>query len=273
MSNFQRRALTATIFTAVMLAGLFFNKWSFFILFGVIATGCLWEFLGLTLTDEQHKKQRQILGTVLGVAAYVVAFVNFENFASLLINMNICLVLALSILIFQMFLPTEKPFEFPAFLTLGFVYLIAPFSFVCQVLGHWKLDDFTPNIVAGILFLTWINDVGAYLIGSTMGKTPLFPRISPKKTWEGTVGGAVLCIAAGFVIFKIFGILTLVDWFVIGGIVAVFGTLGDLVESMLKRSVGVKDSGDFMPGHGGFLDRFDAFIFEIPFVFLYLLLK
>ena len=129
---------------------------------------------------------------------------------------------------------------------------------------------FSPNIVAGILFLTWANDSFAYIVGSKIGKTPFFLRISPKKTWEGTIGGAVFCMLTAGIIAQFFTQLSLLDWLVVGAIVAVFGTIGDLVESLLKRSVGVKDSGSFMPGHGGFLDRFDAFIFCIPFVYFYL---
>lgn len=101
----------------------------------------------------------------------------------------------------------------------------------------------------------------------------MYERISPGKTWEGTIGGAILTVASSFLIYKWFGILELHDWIIISAIVAVFGTLGDLVESMLKRSVGVKDSGNIMPGHGGILDRFDSLIMVAPFVFLYLILK
>ena len=119
--------------------------------------------------------------------------------------------------------------------------------------------------------LTWGNDTGAYLIGSVIGKTPLFPRISPKKTWEGSLGG----VAVTFIIAWLLSIytqeLTLQTWLVLAGIVSVFGSTGDLIESMLKRSLGVKDSGTIMPGHGGFLDRFDAFMYMIPFAAAYLL--
>jgi phosphatidate cytidylyltransferase len=120
--------------------------------------------------------------------------------------------------------------------------------------------------------LTWSNDTWAYLIGSKIGKTPLLPRISPKKTWEGTISGFIGCVLTGILIHYTFNTkqLSLTDWLILGGIVGILGTIGDLIESMLKRSVGVKDSGSFMPGHGGFLDRFDAFLFVIPFVMIYL---
>ena len=119
--------------------------------------------------------------------------------------------------------------------------------------------------------MTWANDTGAYLIGSQIGRTKLFPRISPKKTWEGSAGGVLVTFLAGYLLSRIFSDISLVDWCVLAGIVSIFGSLGDLVESMLKRSLQIKDSGNLLPGHGGFLDRFDAFIFLLPFAAAYLL--
>jgi phosphatidate cytidylyltransferase len=119
-------------------------------------------------------------------------------------------------------------------------------------------------------FFIWINDTGAYLVGSFIGKNKMYERISPGKTWEGTIGGVLLCIGVSFVVAKLFPQLELKHWMAVSAIVAVFGTLGDLIESMLKRTAGVKDSGSIMPGHGGVLDRFDSLIFATPFVFTYL---
>ena len=119
--------------------------------------------------------------------------------------------------------------------------------------------------------MTWANDVGAYFVGSKFGKTKLFPRISPKKTWEGSFGGVMMTFLTGWLLSLYIIELNLKDWLILALIVSIFGSIGDLVESMLKRSVGVKDSGTILPGHGGFLDRFDAFIFLLPFAACYLL--
>jgi phosphatidate cytidylyltransferase len=108
----------------------------------------------------------------------------------------------------------------------------------------------------------------AYIIGSKIGKTPLFPRISPKKTWEGTIGGAICTVLISFGLSYYFNTYTRLEWLVIGVIIAIIGTIGDLIESMLKRSYEIKDSGNFLPGHGGFLDRFDSYIFALPFIWL-----
>jgi phosphatidate cytidylyltransferase len=138
-----------------------------------------------------------------------------------------------------------------------------------------------PNLPLLIILAVWINDTMAYLVGSFIGKTP-FSKISPKKTWEGTIGGIILCVAViGFVANSkysaILGIpaaslLPGYHWFVIAGLVAVAGTAGDLFESKLKRQAGIKDSGSIMPGHGGFLDRFDSLLFATPLVWLYVTL-
>jgi phosphatidate cytidylyltransferase len=294
MTTFQQRALTATVFAAVMLTGLFWNETSFFLLFFIISMGCLWEFLKLTMGEGIVRRMiTMILGLYIWVSIFIansqlhdiscpVGFENAHIIRSLInyICYNTALIFTILFfpifyLIFELFQKDEKPFEKIGFALLGISYTIYPFQLFYYLafspLGK-TLSYFTPYIVAGTLFLTWANDTFAYLIGSRIGKTPLLPRISPKKTWEGTIGGAVMCILTGIVISFFFKELPLRDWAVVGGIVAIFGTIGDLVESMLKRSVRVKDSGSFMPGHGGFLDRFDAFIFAVPFVFLYLVL-
>jgi phosphatidate cytidylyltransferase len=308
MTNFQRRALTATVFTAVMLIGLFWHEASFYLLFFIVSMGCLWEFLRMT-TDEN--KLGRILVMCVGAfffCAKNLAF-HFTHSESFYLDENINYPKIFSEyihwfewldaafyfgvflgLIFELYNKSAKPFQNTALAIMGGLYTVFPFTLISGLsspfflnrvdnviifpsLASDVLPSYTPNIVAGILFLTWANDTGAYLVGSRIGKTPLFPRISPKKTWEGTIGGGIMCILTGFAIHYFLGILTLTDWLIIGVIVAVFGTIGDLIESMLKRSVGVKDSGSFMPGHGGFLDRFDAFIFAIPFVFLYLMVR
>ena len=131
-------------------------------------------------------------------------------------------------------------------------------------------NEVRPNIFMGILVLIWINDSFAYFTGKRFGKNKLFPRISPGKTWEGTIGGALFTLALSYVVFLAFNDFSFEKWAGIAFIVAVFGTIGDLVESMLKRSKGVKDSGSIMPGHGGALDRFDSFIFVLPFIWLFI---
>ena len=173
--------------------------------------------------------------------------------------------------LYELFHQSEKPFRNIAYLVLGVVYLGLPFALLVKIATH--TGSYSPNLVLGMLLLTWANDTGAYFVGSKLGKRPLFPRISPKKTWEGSMGGVVIGLLAGWILSQIFPQYTITDWLILALIVVLFGSLGDLVESMLKRSLKIKDSGTLLPGHGGFLDRFDAFIFVIPFVMAFLILK
>jgi phosphatidate cytidylyltransferase len=301
MTTFQTRALSAAVFGIVMMVGLFWNQVSFISLFFIISTGCLWEFLKLNLEPNILRRNLYfIVGVCLNLLlTFLIVF--WSSFMSWNLNvaigwagpishtiyllrpkLPIITIFPFLFLIVELFLKGEKPFQNIAAFLFGAVYTLIPFSllqtFILSSNIGYSLEDsfngysgFTPNIVAGMLFLTWANDSFAYIIGSRIGKTPLFPRISPKKTWEGTIGGGLMCMVTAGIIGLFFKELSTINWVVIGGIVAVFGTLGDLVESMLKRSVGVKDSGSIMPGHGGFLDRFDAFMFVIPFVYTYLL--
>ena len=287
MTTFQQRALTALIFAAVMLVGLFWNNLSFYLLFSVIGIGCWWEFLSLSLPNEPTKKLR--IGIIIGLWVLILVPLFYyidtlflagaaTQIVPLILVLISPLILSFLLLLIELFLKSEAPFHNIGIVVLSFFYPLVPIALAFQLtskqgfsLYTFSGDTFTPNIVAGILFLTWANDTFAYLIGSKIGKTLLLPRISPKKTWEGTIGGVVMCMLTGVAISHFFKELSLINWLIVGGIVAVFGSLGDLIESLLKRSVGVKDSGSFMPGHGGFLDRFDAFIFAVPFVYLYLI--
>lgn len=166
-------------------------------------------------------------------------------------------------------------------IVLAVVYIILPLLMMMDLgvdgtvfaSGNRRLaGNFTPLFPCAIIFSIWINDTMAYIVGSLIGKTP-FSKISPNKTWEGTGGGAILCIVVIAILGSVIPAakhIALQHWVVIAAICAIFGTIGDLLESKLKRLAGVKDSGHFMPGHGGFLDRFDSLLLATPFVWLYL---
>jgi phosphatidate cytidylyltransferase len=139
-------------------------------------------------------------------------------------------------------------------------------------MGYLNSFSYSAGLPMGVFILIWTSDTGAYLAGRSFGKTKLFERVSPKKTWEGSVGGLLLSLLVAYVIsqFDLFDTVNVLDWFIIACIIVVFGTFGDLFESLLKRNLHIKDSGNMLPGHGGVLDRFDALFISIPTVFFYL---
>lgn len=275
MSGLMQRGITAVIFVAVMLTGLYFSKNSFLILFGIITILSLWEYFTIILKNETHDFLRKVLGVAIGVMPFLMAayyhFNSLENGAEYFLTcILLFLPLAFMLFIVELFTKSKNPFGNLGYLFLGLIYIGIPFM-LAQFIAIDQ-GNFYPNIILGLLLLTWANDTGAYLIGSQIGKNKLFPRISPNKTWEGSLGGVVVAFLVAWLLSRYVVELSLTNWLVLAILVAIFASLGDLIESMLKRSLGVKDSGTIMPGHGGFLDRFDAFIFLLPFAASYLLL-
>jgi phosphatidate cytidylyltransferase len=275
MKGLLRRASTAVIFVVVMLGGLYGGYYSFVLLFAAITALCLWEFLEMTI-DHGKKRDwlRRFLGTVFGLMPFLLAVLIHLK----VIPMNDTFIIITALLffpfifmafIYELIAQSDTPFSNVAFIVLGMVYIGAPFALLDFI--AFEGDTFYANTIFGLLLMTWMNDSGAYIVGSKIGKTKLIPRISPNKTWEGSIGGVVVTYLTALVLSYFFPEKNIQDWFVLATIVAIFGSVGDLIESMLKRSVGVKDSGDLLPGHGGVLDRFDAFIFLLPFAAAYLL--
>lgn len=291
--KFLVRTGSAAVFVVVLLGCILWNYYSFSALFFVVSLWGLHEFY--KLMELNGGKPQKWIGFMVGAFTYLVVFsVNFvESLSSQdLFRLTgiirkvggvlfvLGLLLSMIAPIIELFRNKEKPFENLSITFFGIAYCVAPFAFLnTYAINTVHSTEFVykflyqPQLVIALFLLIWSNDTFAYLVGSFIGKNKMYERISPGKTWEGTIGGALLTIASSFLIYKWFGILELHDWIIISAIVAVFGTLGDLVESMLKRSVGVKDSGNIMPGHGGILDRFDSLIMVAPFVFLYLILK
>ncbi len=275
MSGLLQRALTAIVFVAVMLAGLYFSKNSFLILFGLITILSLWEFFTIILKNDTHDFLRKIYGVGIGATPFLIGayyhFGQIENGAEFLKDsLLVFLPVLFFLFVLELFMKSKYPFANLGHIFLGLIYIGIPFT-LAQFIAIDE-GNYYPNIILGLLLLTWSNDTGAYVIGSQIGRTKLFPRISPNKTWEGSLGGVAVSFLIAWLLSIYVTELSLTNWLVLASLVSIFASLGDLIESMLKRSLGVKDSGTIMPGHGGFLDRFDAFIFLLPFAASYLLL-
>ena len=178
------------------------------------------------------------------------------------------LLLIMSSFLLELFGRSKQPIRNTAFQVLGTFYIGIPFTLL-QFLAFMG-NSYDYIYVLGFMVIMWMNDTGAYVVGSLFGKNKLMERISPKKTWEGTMGGLAVAVLVGYLLSLLFWQLPSIHWVALGLIIGIFGSLGDLVESMIKRHVGTKDSEELLPGHGGFLDRFDSFIFMLPFATAYL---
>lgn len=275
----MRRLMTAILFVIVMIGGLYGGRYSFVALFGVITALSLWEYHSMVLERYNTRDVlRMLIGLGFGMTPYILSIIlqlnliksgsdNFIIFTSILFFPFIFLAF-----VYELFTASKQPFINIGLIVLGMIYIGAPFALLGFI--AFDGDTFYANTVFGLLLMTWANDTGGYVVGSKFGKHKLMPRISPKKTWEGYGGGIVITILLSLILGYIFAgkeNLDAIDWVVLALIVVVFGSIGDLVESMLKRSVKTKDSGNMLPGHGGVLDRFDAFIFLLPFAAAYLL--
>lgn len=287
LKTLATRTITAAVFVAVLLSCIFLNFVSFAVLFFVVAVWGLYEFY--QLTEKLGAKPYKLIGLITGAALFAVAIFINSNLA-LFFPWEHLLAIAF-ILVFFIFVTAlfdQKPNTILniAYTVTGIVYSVLPLTLLLNIscfdkaytFNHFSsnhFDNVAPynfHYVLGIILLIWASDVSAYLVGSLIGKNKLYERISPGKTWEGSIGATILTIGCSFIIAKWFSELALIHWIMISIIVCVFGTIGDLVESMLKRQAGVKDSGHIMPGHGGILDRFDSLLFVSPFVYCYLTL-
>jgi len=268
VNNFFKRTLTAGAFVAVLLSCTYYNQYTFAILFLVITILGLWEFY--SLSEKGQNKPQKIWGTVVGGLLFISnAMVCYGNADYRLLIINIPLLF--SIFIVELYTKAANPFRNIAFTLLGITYVAVPFSLLNHLVSF--TGSFNYEILFGFFFILWSNDSGAYLAGSAFGKRKLFARVSPGKSWEGSIGGAVASYIVAFIISGWYTSISIIDWMVIAAILVVIGTLGDLVESLYKRSKNVKDSGNLLPGHGGILDRFDSLILATPFVFTYLYLQ
>ncbi len=274
---FRTRAISAVIFAAIMLSGLLWNIWSFLALFVIIHAGCWWEYGKLTEKIEKIRLHPRIpMGFISGGMAILFSFCGpYYAIGNFPLRENLLMPLSLAaFILLAMGLLSKKTIITPRGflrLALGFAYISLSWGMMVDLRQKgigFLFGDLGWILPVILIASIWINDTMAYLVGSLIGKTPL-SAISPKKTWEGTIGGALLAIVVVALIAK-FAFNT--DWLyaiVIPAIGAVVGTLGDLLESKLKRMAGVKDSGNMMPGHGGFLDRFDSLLLATPAVWVF----
>lgn len=270
------RTITGVLFvTAIVVC--FMNAMAMTLLFGIITGMTIWEFCGIVNGREGVSVNRFICTVAGGVF-----FIAMMGFCSALTPSTVFipyLITIIYLLVAELYARNEDPIHCWAYTMFSQFYIALPFSLI-NVLAYRTTTDgvtYTYLMPLSLFIFLWLSDTGAYCVGSLIGRHRLFERVSPKKSWEGSIGGAVLSIAGAVVIWHLadsHGVndmgLSLPEWMGLAAVVVLFGTWGDLVESLLKRTVGIKDSGTILPGHGGMLDRFDSALLAIPAAVVYL---
>jgi len=278
MSNFWTRTVTGLSMVFVLFAALNLSVWFVAGIFFLLTILGLWEFYQLVSSDDC--RPQRYFGTIAGALLYLdIVWIHFSGFSFSYDWLNILpVILPLPLLflpfIVELFRNQNTPLVNIAMTIVGIFYIACPFSLLNLLNGEEKIHFLGfPAVLTGYFIITWFYDTGAYLYGKQFGKHKLFERISPKKTWEGTIAGAVVALLTALGLSLLIPEFLMIDWFALSLLVVVFGTFGDLVESMFKRSQNIKDSGSILPGHGGILDRFDTILISAPFVFLYIFLR
>ena len=271
MNEFVKRSLTGTVFVAVTLAGTIVHPLVFPPVFLAFLVLTQYEFY--KLIEKAGHAPQTFAGLVLGGLFFVMC----NLIAQKIIPLRYCLIIfPFIILIFLFEVLRKKPDALQnSMLTLGgFVYTVIPFSLLNFIVypGFPHENLFNPWILVGIFTVVWTYDTMAYIGGTSFGKHKMCLSISPKKSWEGLITGAIFAIIIGVLNAVIFQSLTVFSWIISAIIIVTFGTLGDLFESKIKRDLNIKDSGTILPGHGGFLDRFDSLLFAVPVVYIWLIL-
>ncbi|MDX9930357.1 MAG: phosphatidate cytidylyltransferase [Bacteroidales bacterium] len=276
MSNLMTRTLTGAWIVLFAMGGFWLHPVTFLVAGLVMMIGTQVEYYRMMRITGV--RPQVVTGIITGITVFLISSLVAANIISR--NWFLLLIPMLAVvMVIELYRNVEKPFDSLAHTYFSILYTVIPFSMMpfsafyregLPSLINQSLITFSPGIVIGFFILLWTNDTAAYLVGITLGKHRLFERISPKKSWEGFIGGIVVTAAMAYLISGWLGVVEKSGWVIIGVIISVTGTYGDLIESMLKRSIGVKDSGSIMPGHGGFLDRFDSVVISFPMVYLFI---
>jgi phosphatidate cytidylyltransferase len=278
LNNFFRRTLTAAWIVLFILGGFWIHPVSFFLTGLILLIGTQYEYY--VMIRNTGSQPQIISGIIAGSAAYIVSTIVAAGVVPK-ISFLILVPVMSAIMVIELYRKQDKPFDSLAHTFFSVLYSAIPFSmFPFSAFNRTGLNSllphegiiFSPGIIIGFFLLIWANDTGAYLTGMSVGRHKLMARISPKKTWEGFFGGVITAALVAWLLSGWLGAVDKIDWVIISLIISLAGTCGDLFESMLKRSAGVKDSGKIMPGHGGFLDRFDSAILSFPLVYLFIAL-
>ncbi len=281
MNNFVVRTITGVLFVAAVVI-CFLRPLAMTFFFALVTGMAIWEFTGLV-----NASGRVTVNRFICTAAGVFFFIAVAGFCSDLTPSSVFIPYLLTVVYLfcaGLFTRSADPVSDWAYSMMSQMYIALPLSCLSVLAFRYTLDGVQYNFLLplSIFVFLWMNDTGAYCTGSLLGRHKLFPRVSPGKSWEGSIGGAVIVVLVSLLIswvdmshlLAVFGAketgLSLLEWVGLGLVVVVFGTLGDLVESLFKRTLGIKDSGNILPGHGGILDRFDSSLMAFPASVVYI---
>ena len=262
-NELTKRALSGLVFVIIVLGSICYGPSTYFALIGIIMLIGLYEFSKMAVSDNL---ERFGIMYPISISIFIFGISSHLKIEPIFFELLIYL-LVFIVFIIELRKTSPNPYKNLGNLFLSIIYIALPLTLATRI--PYFNGEYHYEIILSVFILIWSNDSFAYIIGKNFGKHKLIERISPKKTIEGFVGGLVLTYLVGIVLSFYFDVFTMLQWFIITNIVGVFGVLGDLVESMFKRKVTIKDSGKFMPGHGGMLDRFDSFLFSAPFIYIF----
>ena len=276
MNNFIARTITGILFVATIVV-CFLNPTAMIFLFALVTGLTVWEFTGL-VNDRAGVSVNRFISTVAGVYFFLAMAGTTSGFTSSTVFIPY-LITIIYLLVAELYAKQEDPIHDWAYTMMSQMYVVLPFSLLNMLAFRAAPEGimYIYTLPLSVFVFLWVNDTGAYCCGSLFGKHKLFPRISPGKSWEGSIGGGVFVLAAAALVWYLTDSynmnptgMGMWEWMGLGLTVVVFGTWGDLVESLFKRTLGIKDSGNILPGHGGMLDRFDSSLLAIPAAVVYL---
>ncbi|MBP8945127.1 MAG: phosphatidate cytidylyltransferase [Paludibacteraceae bacterium] len=265
-NEFLKRSISAVVYVLLVVASLFISPATFVIVFAFFMSMCIYEFHKITNQQPEVNVPRW-LSMGISLLLFLISFFYFSGRAFLPI-FSYYIILIFWMFIRELFLKNPNPVHNWAYFLLGQVWIALPFSLLNFIV---YFNNYQPLLILSIFILVWMNDTGAYLIGITLGKHKMIPHVSPHKSWEGFAGGILVTLLTGYLLSLWLYQLDLPQWLFMSLIVSVFATFGDLLESLWKRTFQIKDSGNAIPGHGGFLDRFDSLLMVVPAVLIYLI--
>ena len=266
-----KRAITGLIFVIVLISCTYLHPFLLFGLFLLFVVIGSWEYLNILNSNSKISPN-----IALGIFNSAICFLTVTSEYIFKISSEpffaVLLIGVFGTPLIELYNKKEAPFSNIVHSLFPIIYVSLPFGLL--ILANSEFPEYSKNfnseLILGFYFILWSNDTGAYLTGKAFGKHKLFERISPNKTWQGSIGGALLSVGISVIMGLTFNSISLWKWIGIGIIISIFGSMGDLAQSLFKRSMGVKDSGKIMPGHGGILDRFDGLLIASPFVYAFL---